>query len=215
MMGNAMEDTFKLELYNLASLTFHQIGLLFFYFMTICFVVYFFTALYMETYEISLKEGWVMIGLGLGFGILDLVVGDSRIFLPVWGLLAYLLVVDAKYQELPDKVNLMIAILALPVVIQSIMDVGFLKSTLMTGLVVFLIFLGISLVGALGGGDIKMMGAIGLYFPLIEIPQLLIFGFGVGVLHAITVLFKKDTNLKTMFAFGPGLIIGVLLTSLL
>lgn len=213
--GVDLQSTFNLQVQEIANFSLHGVGLLLFYLLTIVFVVYFFTEFYLDTYEVSMKERWVMIAIGLTFGLLDTWLGDARIYFPVWGLLAYLLVVDLKYQELPDGVNLTIAVLALPVVIQAFQHPGYLNSTLLTGVFLFIFFLLISLVGALGGGDIKMMGAIGLYFPFVEVSQLLVFGFGVGVIHAITVLFKKDTNLKSKFAFGPGLIIGALITSLL
>lgn len=215
MPESTILDALQMQIKEISLIARLDYGLLFFYFMTICFAVYLLTKIYSKTYEISMTERWVMIGLGLGFGLLDLIVGDARIFVPIWGLLAYHFIVDVKYQDLPDGINLTIAILAIPVVIQSIIAVGFWQSTLITGVVLFLIFWGIACVGALGGGDVKMMGAIGLYFPLIEIPQLLIFGCGVGVLHAIAILFKKGTNMKTVFSFGPGLIIGMLLASLI
>lgn len=209
------EEAFRLQIQSLTELTLHQAGLLLLYFLTIVLVVNFLTEFYMDTYEITWKDRLLMVGIGFAFGLLDLWLGDARIFLPVWGLLAYLFVVDLKYQELPDKVNLMIAVLAFPVVFRAFSEPSFWDWTLLTGIFLFVFFVGISMVGALGGGDIKMMGAIGLYFPLMEVPQLLVFGFGVGLFHGLCVLFKKDADMKTMFAFGPGLIIGVLLTSLI
>lgn len=215
MVGIDIQNAFHLQMQSITDFTVQGIGLLLFYLLTICFVVYFFTEFYFDTYEVSMKERWIMIFLGFSFGLLDMWIGDARIYFPVWGLLSYLLVVDLKYQELPDGVNLSIAILALPVVIMAFSEPSYWSWTLITGVFLFVFFLLISLVGAMGGGDIKMMGAIGLYFPFFEVPQLLVFGFGVGVIHAISVLFKKDTNLKSKFAFGPGLIVGALLTSLL
>lgn len=214
MTANTVQEAFRLKIESFTELTLHQFGLLLFYLLIIVFVVNIFTELYMDTHEINIKERFIMVGLGFSFGLLDMWVGDSRIFIPVWGILAYLFVVDAKYQELPDRANLAVAILALPVVVYSFLEPSYWNWTILTGLFLFLFFVGISMVGALGGGDIKMMGAIGLYFPLMEVPQLLVFGFGVGVLHAVVILFKKGTNLQTKFAFGPGLIIGVLLASI-
>lgn len=215
ILGVDIPNAFHLQMESITTFTLQGVGLLLFYLLTIVFVIYFFTEFYFDTYAVSMKERWLMVGIGFGFGLLDMWLGDARIYFPVWGLLAYLLVVDFKYQELPDGVNLSVAILALPVVVMAFKEPSYWSSTLLTGLFLFILFLLISLVGAMGGGDIKMMGAIGLYFPFFEAPQLLIFGFGVGVLHAIIVLFQKDTNLKSKFAFGPGLIIGTLLTSLL
>jgi leader peptidase (prepilin peptidase)/N-methyltransferase len=213
--GVVVPDAFNMQIQELSAMTMYGFGLLLFYILTICLVVYFFTEFYIDTYQISMTERWVMIGIGFLFGILDLWFGSSMIYFPIWGLLGYLLVVDAKYQELPDGVNLTIAVMALPIVIKSFQEPTFWSWTVLSGIALFLFFLVLLMLGGMGGGDVKMMGAIGLYFPLFDVPQLLFFGFAVGVLHALTFLFKKDVTLKTKFAFGPGLIIGVLLTSLL
>lgn len=215
MTANAVHEAFQLKIESFTEFTLHHFGLLLFYMLIIVFVVNIFTELYMETYEISVKERLIMVGIGFSFGLLDMWMGDSRIFMPVWGILAYLFVVDVKYQDLPDRANLAIAILALPVVTYSFLEPSYWDWTMLTGIFMFLFFAGVLAFGGLGGGDVKMMGAIGLYFPLMEVPQLLVFGFGVGVIHGVIVLFKKDTNLKSKISFGPGLIIGVLLASIL
>ncbi|AJD93438.1 hypothetical protein JMA_41210 (plasmid) [Jeotgalibacillus malaysiensis] len=208
-------ELLNMSLRALADYTWHGIGLLSLYFITIAFVVYFFSGLYGEQYEISVKSKWIVIVFGMALGLLDMYMGQNMVHYPVWGILALLFFIDAKYQELPDAMNLVIAILGLPIVIQSFFTgSSYLEWTLLSGILLFSIFLAIAIVSPLGGGDIKMMGAIGLYFPLYEVPQLLFFGFAVGVLHGIYLLLFTDAGMKSKFAFGPGLIIGVLLTSI-
>lgn len=183
--------------------------------ITIFFVVYLFSEVYSNRYPLSLNEKVIAVTMGIGMGVASQYLGQDYIYFPVWGILALLFFIDAKYQELPDAMNLVIAILGLPIVIQSFFTgSSYLEWTLLSGILLFSIFLAIAIVSPLGGGDIKMMGAIGLYFPLYEVPQLLFFGFACGVLHGLYLLLFTDAGMKSKFAFGPGLIIGVLLTSI-
>lgn len=208
-------DILDISLQSLAEFTWNGIGLLFFYLITIAFVVYFFSGLYAEKYEISGKMKWFVITIGMIFGLLDLYIGDDRIYFPVWGIIALLLYIDAKYQDLPDAMNLVMAVLALPIVIESFFNgSSYLDWTLLSGIVLFTLFFIIAIVSPLGGGDIKMMGAVGLYFPLYEVPQLIFYGVAAGTVHAVYLLLFTDAGMKSKFAFGPGLIIGIILTSI-
>lgn len=208
-------DFVDISLKSLAEFTWHGIGLMFFYLITIAFVVYFFSELYAEKFEVSAGKRWLIIFLGMLFGVLNMYLGDTQIYFPVWGLLALFIYYDAKYQELPDAMNGVIAILGLPIAIQSFFtSSSYLEWTALSSLVLFLFFLLILILGPLGGGDLKMMTAIGLYFPLYEVPQIIFFGVTVATVHAICLLIFTKAGLKSMFAFGPGLIVGVLLTTI-
>lgn len=212
---NSLLDVLNISLQALAEYTWNGIGLLFFYLITIAFVVYFFSGLYGEKYDISGKAKWGVIALAMTFGILDIAIGDERLYFPIWGVLALLLYIDAKYQDLPDAMNLVIAVLALPIVVQSFFTgSSYLEWTLLSGIVLFVLFVLIALAGPLGGGDIKMMAAVGLYFPLYEVPQLIFFGVAVATFHGIFLLLFTKAGLKSKFAFGPGLIVGIILTSI-
>lgn len=208
-------DFIDVSLKALADYTWQGMGLMFFYLITIAFVVYFFSELYADKYELAEANRWLIIFLGMLFGVLNMYLGDTQIYFPVWGLLALFIYYDAKHQELPDAMNGVIAILGLPLAIQSFfISNSYLEWTLLTSLVLFVLFVVIAFLGPLGGGDIKLMTAIGLYFPLYEVPQLIFFGFAAGVIHAVFLLIFTDAGMKTKFAFGPGLIVGVLLTTI-
>lgn len=179
-------------------------------------VVYIFSEVYSGRYELSLREKTGIVLFGISMGLININYGTVFITILAWSILAMLFVIDWKYQELPDEMNLVLALLAIPTVISSFMKAeSFTEWTLLSGVLLFIIFLAIALVSPMGGGDIKMMGAIGLYFPLIELPQLLFFGFLVGALHGVYLLLFKGAGLSSRFAFGPGLIIGTLLTTIL
>lgn len=199
----------------LANYTWQGIGLLLFYLITIAFVVYFFSEIYADKYDISTKTKWFVIAIGMMFGLLDMYFGESMIHFPIWGILALFLYIDWKYQDLPDAMNAVIAVLSIPVVAHSFFNASsYLDWTLLTSVTLFIFFLIIAILGPLGGGDIKMMAAIGLYFPLYEAPQLIFFGITVGFIHAIGLLVFTKAGMKSKFAFGPGLIVGVLLASI-
>ena len=62
--------------------------------------------------------------------------------------------------------------------------------------------------GALGGGDVKMMAALGLWFGVNGIITTACIGFIVGGVAAVIFLLLKIHGRKYFFAFGPFLIMG-------
>ena len=62
--------------------------------------------------------------------------------------------------------------------------------------------------GALGGGDVKMMAALGLWLGVNGIITAASVGFIIGGIAAIVMLLFKVHGRKDFFAFGPFLIIG-------
>ena len=76
------------------------------------------------------------------------------------------------------------------------------------GAVVVLAALAILGRGALGGGDVKMMAALGLWFGVNGIITTASVGFIIGGIAAIVMLLFKVHGRKDFFAFGPFLIIG-------
>ena len=62
--------------------------------------------------------------------------------------------------------------------------------------------------GALGGGDVKMMAVLGLWFGVNGIITAASVGFIIGGIAAIVMLLFKVHGRKDFFAFGPFLIIG-------
>ena len=62
--------------------------------------------------------------------------------------------------------------------------------------------------GALGGGDVKMMATLGLWFGVNGIITTACIGFIVGGVAAVIFLLLKIHGRKDYFAFGPFLIVG-------
>ena len=68
--------------------------------------------------------------------------------------------------------------------------------------------------GALGFGDVKLSGLIGLLLGWIGIPQLVmgvLGGFLVGGVTAIVMLAGRRVGLRSHIAFGPAMLVGALL----
>ena len=76
------------------------------------------------------------------------------------------------------------------------------------GAFVVLVLLAILGRGALGGGDVKMMAALGLWLGVNGIITAASVGFIIGGVAAIVMLLFKVHGRKDFFAFGPFLIIG-------
>lgn len=130
------------------------------------------------------------------------------------------IIIDYREQELSDLLTLIIAIIAISVIIKFILLHGYnnvILSYLGNSLILFGVYLLIAILtnGALGGGDIKLIGALGLFFPIsdgyiIYTTYLLIVPFAIGAIYAITSLLFKKKKYSDSFAYGPSIIIGIL-----
>lgn len=77
-----------------------------------------------------------------------------------------------------------------------------------TGALVVLALLAIVGQGALGGGDVKLMGVLGLWLGINGIVTTASVGFMLGGVFALLLLLFRLRKRKDYFAFGPFLIIG-------
>lgn len=128
-------------------------------------------------------------------------------------ILTALFLIDFKYQDLPDGLNGFVFLLSIIYLVVWRIDTPI--PYIITTISLFVGFLLLALLtGALGGGDIKFMGAIGLFFHYNQIPQLLMYAFFTASIFAVGLMIFKKSKKDDMFAFGPFLIIGVLATLL-
>jgi leader peptidase (prepilin peptidase)/N-methyltransferase len=74
-----------------------------------------------------------------------------------------------------------------------------------------LLFL-LALIGAMGGGDIKLMATMGLLLGYQKILLALLLGFFVGGIISLFLLIFKIKSRKDQIAFGPFLAIGTFLS---
>ncbi|WP_268760480.1 prepilin peptidase [Gottschalkia purinilytica] len=76
------------------------------------------------------------------------------------------------------------------------------------------IFLAIAIIsrGAIGGGDIKLIGVLGLYFSWEKIIVITILSFIVGGICSIVLLIFKIKEVKDFIPFGPFISLATLIT---
>lgn len=127
--------------------------------------------------------------------------------------------IDLKHRIIPNRLNLtMFEIGLLFAFIYGINNLNMAKDMLLGMLTGAGIFGAITLLGgliagkeAMGLGDVKFMGAIGLYFGVSTIAQISILAFFVGAIVSIIVLLVRNLILKSddeYMPFGPFLVIG-------
>ena len=82
------------------------------------------------------------------------------------------------------------------------------------GLIGFVIFILIGLVGrgAMGGGDVKLMGLVGLMVGYPAIFAAMIYGIVLGGAAALFLLVSRKGTRKSTFAYAPYLALGALVT---
>ncbi|BEP28981.1 prepilin peptidase [Helicovermis profundi] len=116
-------------------------------------------------------------------------------------LLLIITFIDFDHMEIPDSLNIIIFIVA---IIHNLIYKEFSPIEL---IIAFLIgggiFLIIALIGPMGGGDIKLMAALSIFFGPIYIVLLMILSFIVGGIISILLLITKKKNRKDYIPFGP------------
>jgi len=121
----------------------------------------------------------------------------SPVVLGLMALLAALMIAaaisDVRTRTISNRLNAVIALLAIPFWIATGLaawpDVPL---QLGAALAVFLVFVGLFALGAMGGGDVKMIGAVMLWIPLpLFMPTLTVMAIAGGILSAIMLIHMK------------------------
>ncbi|SBV32910.1 Peptidase A24A, prepilin type IV [uncultured Sphingopyxis sp.] len=122
---------------------------------------------------------------------------DSAISLGLMVILGLLMMAaaisDVRSRTISNQLNAAMALLAIPFWIASGLafwpDVAI---QLGAALLVFLLFAGLFAMGAMGGGDVKMIGAVMLWIPLpLFLPMLMVMAIGGGLLSAAMLIHMK------------------------
>ena len=100
---------------------------------------------------------------------------------------------DVRSRTISNELNGAMALLAIPFWITSGLalwpDVPLQFGA---AFAVFLVFAGLFAIGAMGGGDVKMIGAVMLWIPLpLFMPTLMVMAIGGGVLSAVMLIHMK------------------------
>lgn len=125
------------------------------------------------------------------------------------------LIIDYKLQIIPNRLNLTIFEVGLVFTfIHGLSNVAISINMILGMLAGAGIFLGITLLGgliygkeAMGLGDVKLMGALGLYFGLANIVIITLVSFLVGAILSIILLATKIRKMDQYIPFGPFIVI--------
>lgn len=142
-------------------------------------------------------------------------------FMVLMPMLVSSFMIDLKYRILPNRLNLTIFQIGLIFTfIYGMNNINMAKDMLLGMLIGVGIFGAITLLGgiiagkeAMGLGDVKFMGAIGLYFGVSNIAQISLLAFFVGAIVSVIVLMVRVLILKSedqYMPFGPFLVIGAI-----
>ena len=80
------------------------------------------------------------------------------------------------------------------------------------GMVIFGLIIFLSRGRAMGMGDLKLVGALGLIFGWPDILMIMALAFIIGAIVSVVFLIRKKKKMKDMIPFGPFLVIGASLT---
>jgi len=153
-------------------------------------------------------------------GLLFLLVYFQFGLTPFAGLVALLVSVlvvvtfiDLKYQIIPDGLVLIVFFAGIPAAFLSGLSpwehvIGFFAVS------VLLLIIALLSNGGMGGGDIKLMAAAGLFLGWKLILLSLMIASVVGAIVSVGLLLLKKADRKSMVPFGPFLSIGILLSVL-
>lgn len=100
---------------------------------------------------------------------------------------------DLRSRTISNELNAAIALLAIPFwIVTGLALWPDIPTQFGIAFAVFLFFVGLFAIGAMGGGDVKMIGAVMLWIPLpLVIPMLTIMAVGGGILSAAMLVHLK------------------------
>ena len=135
-------------------------------------------------------------------------------------MLLSVVVIDYKLQIIPNRLNLtMFEIGLVFTFIYGFFDTAISINMLLGMLAGGGIFLAITLLGgliygkeALGLGDVKLMGALGLFFGLTNIIIIALLSFLIGAILSILLIVTRIKKMDEYIPFGPFIVIGALIT---
>lgn len=129
-------------------------------------------------------------------------------------------IVDYKEQIIPNRLNLLIFETGLIFTfILGITNINMASNLLLGMLAGGGIFLAITLIGgaiagkeAMGLGDVKLMGALGLYFGLNNTILISVLSFLLGAIISIILMIAKKNKAQQYIPFGPFIVLATIIT---
>ncbi len=181
-------------------------------------------------YKISFKPNYLLmlltaviyVTLIYTFGIKDTIVANLDLvkFLLLTPMLLSVFVIDYRLQIIPNRLNLTIFEIGfIFAFLYGLSNVAITINMLLGMLAGGEIFLAITLLGglfygkeAMGFGDVKLMGALGLYFGLSNIIIITLVSFLIGAVLSIVLLATKMKKSDEYIPFGPFIVIATFIS---
>ena len=173
-------------------------------------------------YILMLLTSIIYITLIYNYGIKETLVANLDLikFMILTPLLLSAFVIDYRLQIIPNRLNLTIfEIGILFAFVYGLSDVAITLNMLLGMVAGAGIFLLITLVGglvygkeAMGFGDVKLMGALGLYFGLSNIIIITLVSFLIGAILSIILLATKLKKTNEYIPFGPFIVIATFIS---
>lgn len=181
-------------------------------------------------YKIEFKPNYILmiitaiiyVGLVYKFGIQNTIIGNLNLikYMILTPMLLSACVIDYQKQIIPNRLNLRIFEIGLVIAfLYGMSNVAITIDMILGMLVGTVIFFIIALIGkiffgkdAIGFGDIKFIGAIGLYFGLTNIITISIMAFLIGAIIGGILLIMKKKNTNEYISFGPFIVIAAFIS---
>lgn len=168
-------------------------------------------------YILMLTTAGIYIGLIYQIGIQDSFIGNLKLIknLILVPMLLSAFVIDYKHKIIPNRLNLTIFEVGLVIAfIYGTSNVAITIDMILGMIAGGGIFLAIALIGsliygkdAMGLGDVKLMGALGLYFGLTDTITIAILSFLIGAIFAIVLIITKTKKANEYIPFGPFIVL--------
>ena len=181
-------------------------------------------------YKIHLKPNYILmlltaviyVSLIYVYGIQDTLIANFDLikFIILTPMLLSAFVIDYRLQIIPNRLNLTIFEIGIIFAfLYGLSDVAITINMLLGMLAGGGIFLLITLLGglfygkeAMGFGDVKLMGALGLYFGLSNIIIITLVSFLIGAILSIILLLTKIKKSDEYIPFGPFIVMATFLS---
>ena len=173
-------------------------------------------------YILMLLTAVIYVSLIYVYGIQDTLIANFDLikFMILTPMLLSAFVIDYKLQIIPNRLNLTIFEIGIIFAfLYGLSDVAITINMLLGMLAGGGIFLLITLLGglfygkeAMGFGDVKLMGALGLYFGLSNIIIITLVSFLIGAVLSIILLVTKLKKSDEYIPFGPFIVIATFLS---
>ncbi len=173
-------------------------------------------------YILMLLTSAIYVTLVYTLGIKDTIIANLDLikYIILTPMLLSAFVIDYKLQIIPNRLNLTIFEIGLLFAFAyGISDVAITLNMLLGMLAGAGIFLVITLVGglfygkeAMGFGDVKLMGALGLFFGLSNIIVITLVSFLIGAVLSVGLLITKVKKTDEYIPFGPFIVIATFIS---